>query len=97
LAEEENIEVSPEEVEEEINSLVSSAGDSEEAMRRALSTEGAKENIQSSITDRKVVQRLVEIFQGEEESEERAESEQPVASDQDVELLNSPDQEQSNE
>ena len=94
LAEEENIEVSPEEVEEEIDSLVSSAGDSEEAMRRALSSESAKENIQSSLTDRKVIQRLVQIFQGEEgESEggsgERPESEQPAASEPDLE---SPDQ-----
>lgn len=91
LAEEENIEVSPEEVEEEIDSLVSSAGDSEEAMRRALSSESAKENIQSSLTDRKVIQRLVQIFQGEEgESEggsgERPESEQPAASEPDSEF-----------
>ena len=82
LAEEENIEVSPEEVEEEIDSMVSSAGDSEEAMRRALSTESAKENIQSSLTDRKVIARLVQIFQGEEgESGERPESEPPAASE----------------
>ena len=84
LAEEENIEVSPEEVEEEIDSIVSSAGDSEEAMRRALSTESAKENIQSSLTDRKVIARLVQIFQGEEgESGERPESEPPAASEPD--------------
>ena len=91
LAGEENIEVSPEEVEEEIDSLVSSAGDSEEAMRRSLSSESAKENIQSSLTDRKVIQRLVQIFQGEEgESEggagERPESEQPAASEPDTEF-----------
>ncbi len=86
LAEEENVEVSPEEVEEEIDSLVSSAGDSEEAMRRALSSEGAKENVQSSLTDRKVIQRLVQIFQGKEgESQETPESEQPPASEPDRE------------
>ena len=91
LAEEENIEVSPEEVEEEIDSMVSSAGDSEEAMRRALSSESAKENIQSSLTDRKVMQRLVQIFQGEEgesesESREGTESEQPAASEPDPDV-----------
>ena len=86
LAEEENIEVSPEEVEEEIDSLVSSAGDSEEAMRRALSSESAKENVQSSLTDRKVLQRLVQIFQGEEAiSQGGPESEQPGASEPDRE------------
>ena len=94
LAEEENIEVSPEEVEEEIDTLVSSAGDSEEAMRRAFSSESAKDNIQSSLTDRKVIQRLVQIFQGEEggsesESQEGPESEQPAASEPDQEA---PDQ-----
>ena len=81
---------SPEEVEEEIDSLVSSAGDSEEAMRRALSSESAKENVQSSLTDRKVLQRLVQIFQGEEEgsdsgSGEEPESGQPTASEPDRE------------
>ncbi len=86
LAEEENIEVTPEEVEEEINSLVSSSGDSEEAMRRALSSESAKENVQSSLTDRKVLQRLVQIFQGEEGvSQEEPASEQPTASEPDRE------------
>ena len=90
LAEEENIEVSPEEVEEEIDSLVSSAGESEEAMRRSLSSETAKENVQSSLTDRKVIQRLIQIFQGEEGgsesgSGERPGSEQPAALEPDGE------------
>ncbi len=86
LAEEENIEVSPEEVEEEIVSLLSTAGDSEEAMRRALSSESAKGNIQSSLTDRKVIQRLLQIFQGEDGgSQEKPESEQPVATEPDRE------------
>ena len=90
LAEEENIEVSPEEVEEEIDSLVSSAGDSEAAMRGALSSASARENIQSSLTDRKVIQRLVQIFQGEEggsesESGDEPESEPPATSELDPE------------
>ena len=93
LAEEENIEVSLEEVEEEIDSLISSAGDSEEAMRRALSPESARENIRSSLTDRKVIQRLVQIFQGQEgESEgvspEGPESEQPAEPDLDAPVAN---------
>lgn len=66
LAEEENIEVSPEEVQEEIETLISSAGESEAAMRQVLSTENARGNIHSSLTNRKVMERLVQIFQGEE-------------------------------
>ena len=93
LAEVENIKVSPEDVEEEIDSLVSSAGDSEAAMRGALSAESARENIQSSLTDRKVIQRLVQIFQGEEgespQSMESPETEQSAASEPDPAL---PDQ-----
>ena len=80
LAEEEHIEVTPEEVQEEIDSLASSAGDSEESMRRVLSSESAQENIQTSLTNRKVMQRLVQIFQGEEgDSREELESEPAVA------------------
>jgi len=55
-------------------------------MRGALSSENAKENILSSLTDRKVIARLVQIFQGEEgasagESREDPESEQTAASE----------------
>ena len=64
LAQEEGIEVSPEEVQEEIESLVSSSGESQESMRRALSSASARENIHSSLADRKVMQRLADIVQG---------------------------------
>ena len=80
LAEEENIEVSSEEVQEEIDTLATSAGDSEESMRRVLSSESARENLRSSLTDRKVIERLLQIFQGEEgAASEEPESEPPVA------------------
>ena len=97
LAEVESIEVSPEEVEEEINSMVSSAGDSEAAMRGALSSENAKENILSSLTDRKVIARLVQIFQGEEgasagDSREDPESEQTAASEPESPDESAPDE-----
>jgi hypothetical protein len=42
-------------------------------MRRTLSSEVAKENVRSSILNRKVMQRLVEIARGSEESEEETE------------------------
>jgi trigger factor len=61
LAQEEHIEVSPEEVQEEIDSLVASAGESAQQMRRTLSSENAQENIRASLLNRKVMQRLIEI------------------------------------
>ena len=64
LSQEESIEVSDEEVQEEIDSAVASAGDSAQQMRRTLSSETAKDNIRSSVLNRKVMQRLVEIVQG---------------------------------
>ena len=64
LAEEEGLEVTPEEVEQEIDSLVGSAGESTQQLRRNLSTENARENLKSSVLNRKVMQRLSEIVQG---------------------------------
>ena len=68
LAQEEGIEVSPEEVQEEIDSLVSSSGESQDAMRRALSTDNARDNLHSSLVERKVIQRLTDIVQGLDET-----------------------------
>ncbi|HCP24627.1 MAG: trigger factor [SAR202 cluster bacterium] len=66
LADEENIEVSPEDVEAEIDNLITSTGgESEEAMRQALNTENARESVRSTLLNRKIMARLVEIVQGE--------------------------------
>jgi len=64
LAREEGIEVTPEEVQVEMDTLVSSSGDSREAVRRALSTESARESLRMGVLNRKVLRRLVEIAQG---------------------------------
>jgi trigger factor len=68
LAQEEGIEVIPEEVQAEMDTLVSGSGDSQEAMRRALSTENARESLRMAVLNRKVLRRLVEITQGGEEA-----------------------------
>lgn len=73
LSQEEDISASDDEVQEEIETAIASAGDSAEEMRRTLSSEVAKENVRSSILNRKVMQRLVEIARGSEESEEETE------------------------
>jgi trigger factor len=61
LAEEEGIEVSPEDIQSEIDTIVTSAGDSEETMRNTLSSESAHESIRSSLVNRQVMTRLLEI------------------------------------
>lgn len=61
LAEEEGIEVSPEDIQSEIDTIVVSAGDSEETMRNTLSSESAHESIRSSLVNRQVMTRLLEI------------------------------------
>ncbi|MCH7736699.1 MAG: trigger factor [Chloroflexi bacterium] len=65
LADVENIEISDEDVEAEISNLISTTGgDSEAAMKQALNTDNAKESIRSSLMNRKIMARLVEIVQG---------------------------------
>jgi len=68
LAEEEGIDVEPEEIQSEIDSTASSSGDSAESVRTALSTDSARDSIRSSLLSRKVMERLVEIVQGQEKS-----------------------------
>jgi trigger factor len=63
LAQEEGIEVSSEEVQEEVDSMVSSAGEAATQLRRVLSSENARENIRVTLLNRKVIKRLVEIVQ----------------------------------
>jgi trigger factor len=99
LADVENIEVSDEDVEDEIENLISTTGgESEAAMKKALSTENAKESIRSSLMNRKIMGRLVEIVQGEgaaspaasdptdptgsEETEESGPEEEPSPADE---------------
>ena len=63
LAEEEGIQVSPEEIQAEVDSLVASSGEQEQAMRRALASASAQDSIRSSVQVRKVMQRLVDLVQ----------------------------------
>ena len=75
LAQEEQIEVAPEEVQEEVDSMVSSSSEENAvAMRRALNSEDTRESIRASLLNRKVMERLVEIFQGIEGVEDLAET-----------------------
>ena len=76
LADVENIEISNEDVDAEVSNLVSATGgESEASMKRALNTESAKESIRSSLMNRKIMARLVEIVQGEASATPAAEQE----------------------
>jgi trigger factor len=66
LADVEEIEVGDEDVEVEITNLIeSTGGNSDASMMQALNTENARESIRSSLMNRKIMARLVEISQGE--------------------------------
>lgn len=65
VAEEQNIEVTPEDVQEELTTILGTATEENaEAMRRYLSSESAINSIHSSIFNRRVMQRLTEIVRG---------------------------------
>ncbi len=64
IAEEEGFNVSHEEIQGEMDSILSAAGDSRESVQRTLSTENAQDSIRTSLLNRKVMGRLVEIVQG---------------------------------
>ena len=64
LAQDQGIDIEPEEVQAEIDSMLEESGDSENAMRRVLGSDDARESIRSSLLSRKVLGRLVEIIEG---------------------------------
>ena len=70
LAENEDIKVEPEEVQAEIDSMLTDSGDSQDVMRQAFSTDSARDSIRSSLLSRKVMQRLVELIEGRNKSTE---------------------------
>jgi trigger factor len=88
LADIEKIEVSDEEVEAEVDNLISTTGgESEAAMKQALSTANAKDSIRSSLMNRMIMARLVELVQGDgsaspvaEEPTDAAASDEPEES-----------------
>lgn len=64
LAQEEDVEVSPEEVDAQIESISSGSPDSRESLRQAFSSETARNSISNAVTTRKVLERLGQIVQG---------------------------------
>ena len=64
LADLESIEVTADEIQNEVDTIIESAGDNAEQMRRNLSAEAVLNNIGSSLLNQKLMTRLVEISQG---------------------------------
>ena len=64
LATDEHIDVGADEIQAEIDSMVAEAGDSKESMRRVLSNDNAQESVRTSLLNRKVLQHLVQMVEG---------------------------------
>ena len=91
LAQEEGIDISPEDIQAEVDSAVETSNDSEDSVRQFLSTDNAQNSIRSSLLNRRVMQRLLEIVQGdgdtppqsEEDTQEQPQAEQEAAAEGD--------------
>ena len=66
LAQEEGIEVSPEEIDTEIDNFSSGSSQSQDSVREAFSSENARSSLGNAILARKVLDRLGQIAQGQE-------------------------------
>ena len=64
LAETEELEVTEEDIQNEVDSLIESAGENSEQMRRNLSSDAVRSNIGSSLLNQKIMGRIVDISQG---------------------------------
>ena len=78
LAQEESIEVSPEEIDGEVENLASRQAESGDALREALSSDDARSSIRNAILTRKVVGRLAELMREEVAEAETAPEEAAV-------------------
>ena len=76
IAELENIKVSPEDVEQEINALVESAGNQGDAVRRNFDSPEGKHSLSEVLLNRKTLERLTEIAKGQQSAPASAAKEQ---------------------
>jgi FKBP-type peptidyl-prolyl cis-trans isomerase (trigger factor) len=82
LARDEEIDIEPEELQAEIDTMISDSGESQSAIRQALSSESALDSFRSSLLSRKVMQRLVEIIEGRSGSAEPSDDDESGGTDQ---------------
>ncbi len=90
LAQQEAVEVEPGEVDDEIGRLMENASEeTAEGLRRMLSSEDSRESIRSSLLNRKVMARLVEIVKGDAPSDDE-DSRGSVPQDQEIAAADEP-------
>ena len=77
IAQLEGLETSPEDVEQELNSLVEAAGGQADSVRRALGTPEGRQSLSGRILSRKTMERLVEIARGQQPAPAGADVEEP--------------------
>ncbi len=65
LAEDQNIEVTSEEVDKEIEGILSSSNTTDESVRQAVSSESFRNQIESTLLTRRTLERLAQIVQGD--------------------------------
>ena len=80
VAKEEEIDVSPEDVDAEVERLSSGAGESGDTLRQAFSTENARGSIRTAVLTRRVLERLGEIATGARSEDGEASAEAEAAS-----------------
>ncbi len=81
LAREQGIDVDTDEVETEIDSMVTELSQSQESLRQAFSSDAAKDSVRSSLFRQKVLQRLLEIIEGHGPEAAAPPGEPPLASE----------------
>jgi trigger factor len=72
IAEEEKTEVTPAEIDAEIEEMVKNSQGDKEALKKALNTEQNRESLENTLVTRKVLKRLTEISQAPREKKETA-------------------------
>ena len=86
LAQEEDIEVTPEDVDAQIESISAGSAESRDSLRQAFSSESARNSISNAVTTRKVLERLAQIVQGKvEASQEQSDESSAESGDSDSE------------
>ena len=70
LAEEQEVKVTPEEVEREIREMTSRSGGADEAVKRVFSSQEGRSSVENALLTRKTLERLAEIVQGKVSSSE---------------------------
>ena len=76
LSEEEKIVVTPEDVDKQIEEILAASGSSDESVRQTVSSEGFRNSVESTLLNRRTLERLAQIVQGNETENEPSSEEE---------------------